>query len=288
MTPASNTRSSTEIYPLSDQDDRMDTDSTESNDQGSPRNGVDIEGPISSKPNTEFDTSVHMEISDDDSEPVISDPKPQLKRKRSGGSPMIEASFGNSSVDTNHSSSLILDDFQNQVISKRLRKTSDPQEYKSAIALSFLNNLDDNFYGLTIPLWQKIFCFVPPVFLGRLIRVCHTFSAILSPASSDDFEFQARIQIQTGFLPSETIWQASRKWFAPGIPKPLIDQQELSMWRLLRGNRCQMCGAVKKLSTTYSIQDPWRAGPDADEVRIIWIFGIRICGPCLVDNCQQV
>ncbi|KAL8658117.1 MAG: hypothetical protein Q9226_001267 [Calogaya cf. arnoldii] len=46
-------------------------------------------------------------------------------------------------------------------------------------------------------------------------------------------------------LDAESIWAASRKRFAPGLPRPLRNLKELDMWRLLRGQACQLCNNTK-------------------------------------------
>ena len=147
---------------------------------------------------------------------------------------------------------------------------------------------DNRLHRLTVLLWQKIFCFVPPVFLGRLLRVDHAFHDILK--SSRSYIAQAPLQSFNALhdQKSESIWIASRKRFAPGLPRPLFGQSELEMWKLIRGNRCQVCGERKSLLTTSMVSSPWRAGPGLVGVRVVWPFGIRCCGPCLLGSSEQV
>ncbi|KAL8798632.1 MAG: hypothetical protein Q9182_006507 [Xanthomendoza sp. 2 TL-2023] len=63
-------------------------------------------------------------------------------------------------------------------------------------------------------------------------------------------------------LDAESIWTASRKRFAPGLPKPLRNLKELDMWRLLRGRACQLCGETKELGAMSGNGNPWESGPD--------------------------
>lgn len=142
----------------------------------------------------------------------------------------------------------------------------------------------------TLPaeLWQHVFRFVPPVFLGRLLRVNRAFHSYLT--SSLDGSKPVTSSSRRGVWPldAETIWTASRKRFAAGLPKPLRDLGELDMWRLLRGQKCQVCGIAKSTGTTSGSDNPWEAGPGAHSVRVIWAFGIRTCGPCLEKSSEKV
>jgi hypothetical protein len=63
---------------------------------------------------------------------------------------------------------------------------------------------------------------------------------------------------------------------------------ELEMWKLIRGTSCQFCGkrATQKFSLPSS--DPWNAGPGLDNIRSIWPFRIRCCGPCLLPKLVKV
>ena len=138
-------------------------------------------------------------------------------------------------------------------------------------------------HGLPISIWQKIFCLVPPVFLGRLLRVNRQFNTILTSTVSS-----AISQDDQGQQTAEEIWTASRKKFAPGLPRTLPGLTELDMWRLLRGGTCQLCGEKKVLLTAGSVSDPWRPASVENGVRVIWPFGVRSCGNCLKSHSEQV
>ncbi|KAL9595283.1 MAG: hypothetical protein Q9219_006536 [cf. Caloplaca sp. 3 TL-2023] len=114
---------------------------------------------------------------------------------------------------------------------------------------------------LSPELWHHVFRFVPPVFLGRLLRVNRAFLSYLTcnpnrPKPAVDRSY-------TGLRPldADTIWAASRKRFAPGLPKPLRGLQELDMWRLLRGRNCQLCGMTKNSGAVSGVENPWETGP---------------------------
>ncbi|KAL8995786.1 MAG: hypothetical protein Q9169_004544 [Polycauliona sp. 2 TL-2023] len=97
----------------------------------------------------------------------------------------------------------------------------------------------------TLPaeLWHHVFRFVPPVFLGRLLRVNRAFHSYLTSEvpGPTDASFSRGVRP----LNAESIWAASRKLYARTLPKPLRGLKELDMWRLLLGKSCQICGQTK-------------------------------------------
>ncbi|KAL8683018.1 MAG: hypothetical protein Q9186_001013 [Xanthomendoza sp. 1 TL-2023] len=116
----------------------------------------------------------------------------------------------------------------------------------------------------TLPaeLWHHVFRFVPPVFLGRLLRVNHAFRSYLTSSCTEPIPVKSFVRSGVQPLDAESIWTASRKRFAPGLPKPLRNFKELDMWRLLRGRACQLCGQAKDLGAMSSNGNPWESGPD--------------------------
>ena len=142
--------------------------------------------------------------------------------------------------------------------------------------------------SLTVQIWRHVFCFVPPVFLGRLLRVNRLFHSLLSP-DIPRLPFHPLKETGSTILQSaEAIWAASRRRFCPGLPKPLRGLHELQMWRLLRGNDCQLCGEKSSLLTSSAASNPWEAGPGSSGVRVIWPFGTRCCGKCLRIHSEKV
>lgn len=141
--------------------------------------------------------------------------------------------------------------------------------------------------ALPAAIWQHVFCFVPPVFLGRLLRVNHAFNTYLTPGK-DDGDLLPLSSRMVQPLKAEYIWFASRRRFCPGLPRPLQGMTELSMWRLLRGRDCQKCGDSSFGSLTPNSDVPWESGPGQNGVRIIWPFGIRCCGSCLQKISKKV
>ena len=137
-------------------------------------------------------------------------------------------------------------------------------------------------------LWQYICCFVPPVFLGRLLRVNRAFNTCLTLENAYENHSGPALHSIVKSMSPQSIWAASRKRFCPGLPKPLRGLQELDMWRLLRGRNCQMCGETMVPSSNYSAESPWESGPGEKGVRIIWPFGIRSCSQCLLVGSEKV
>ena len=137
-------------------------------------------------------------------------------------------------------------------------------------------------------IWQNVFCFVPPVFLGRLLRVNHAFKSLLIPSVPVKTSNQESKSGAAKFQSADAIWAASRKRFCPGLPRPLRGLHELEMWRLLRGSNCQKCGKQAILLTSSSAANPFQCGPGETGVRVVWPFRIRCCGACLRAHSEKV
>ena len=135
--------------------------------------------------------------------------------------------------------------------------------------------------GLPMEIWQHIFSFVPPVFLGRLMRVGRAFQGYLTSNSSEEASHRLKNQCAVQPVSADEVWAASRKRFASGLPKPTLGLSELGRMRLLRGRQCQICGDVKNQNFATSFESPLESGPGEKGIRVIWPFGIRSCGPCL-------
>ena len=128
-------------------------------------------------------------------------------------------------------------------------------------------------------LLQHIFTFLPPLFLGRLLRVNRIINTLLDPNKvlpQVHHESQGCLLL----LDQDHVWSVARKRFIPGLPRPLSSVSELELWRLLLGSACQFCGKRTTLDPP-SATSPWTSGPGPDSVRIIWPFAVRSCGSCL-------
>lgn len=165
---------------------------------------------------------------------------------------------------------------------KRVR--SDDVAYGPTARVQYSSQLCD----LPIAIWQHIFCFVPPVFLGRLLRVNRAFNTCLTAGDANQQYSKPSHSGETRTLNPDTIWAASRKRFCPGLPKPIRGLLELEMWRLLRGRHCQLCGEIKDSSSVINSESPWELGPGETGVRVVWPWGVRLCGQCVQNHSEKV
>ncbi len=141
---------------------------------------------------------------------------------------------------------------------------------------------------LPMGIWQHIFCFVPPVFLGRLLRVNRAFNAYLTAGDANQQYSKPTYSGVLKALDPNAVWAASRQRFCPGLPKPIRGLLELDMWRLLRGGDCQLCGAIKDSSSFSNFENPWELGPGETGVRVVWPWGVRLCGQCMLNHSEKV
>ncbi|KAH5637415.1 hypothetical protein HBI37_097570 [Parastagonospora nodorum] len=135
--------------------------------------------------------------------------------------------------------------------------------------------------GLPPAVWQHVFLFCSLADLGRLMQVNRSFLSCLTdvhnvPVSKPD---SACLRL----LKSESVWASARNALSPRPPKPFPGFTELQMWQLAWSPRCQFCGKSNSFSPGEKI---WQKGPGSSGVRTIWPFGIRVCGPCLMQRCQ--
>lgn len=141
---------------------------------------------------------------------------------------------------------------------------------------------------LPAEIWHQIFTFTSPRTLSHLLQVNKVFRAYLDPSSSTSPHSLASLSISVAQMRSpETIWQASRRLFLPGMPSPLQGLNEIDMWRLACTPTCQFCGR-KDQPTSPSSADQWHPGPGETGVSTIWPFAIRSCGSCLQQNTVKV
>ena len=135
-------------------------------------------------------------------------------------------------------------------------------------------------------LLQHIFTFVPPLFLGRLLRVNRLINALLDPGKvlpRAHYDHPPALPLQD----QDQVWSVSRKRFIPSMPRPLASVSELELWNLLLGGSCHYCGK-KSAADLPSSSSPWSSGPGPDSVRIIWPFAARSCGSCLSKRLVKV
>lgn len=138
-------------------------------------------------------------------------------------------------------------------------------------------------------IWNRIFTFCPPRTLGKLLFVNRLFNAYLDPSSV--VQCKRPEPLSVGFLSvlkPNSIWQASRRRFWPGMPIPLKDKSELYMWQLCCSTSCQHCGFKPIEPQQNDASDPWQSGPGKDGVALIWAFATRSCGACLLSKSTKV
>ena len=276
----------------SEADDSMDTDSSASQGQVMSINGVH---PFEQPENLarRIENPQNSDTSQGDGERRVSQEDKGLKRKRKWSgqieSTVINARNISPVTEFSDQGQPLAHGEASDVVGKR-QKTNilSPQQARVGSNIASHLSREERLFGLTPSLWQRIFYYVPPVFLGRLLRVTRKFYFLLTRTSDEDFQPEAMPYTSQYLIPGRFIWTASRQRFAPGLPKPLIGQDELDMWRLLRGNDCQRCGQRKVLMTAGNDLNAWHSGPGGNGVRVIWPFGIRSCGPCLIDQCEKV
>ncbi|OIW34739.1 hypothetical protein CONLIGDRAFT_568200, partial [Coniochaeta ligniaria NRRL 30616] len=132
--------------------------------------------------------------------------------------------------------------------------------------------------------WHHIFTFCPPKALGNLLCVNKLFHQYLNPSSSAQIDTPSSAPRGVlSVLKPNNIWLKSRRFFWPHMPAPLRSMSELSMWRLLCSTKCQEC----RKSDTRDAElpaDNVHNGPGLEGVTLLWPFGIRVCGPCLLEK----
>ncbi|KAI9740536.1 MAG: hypothetical protein M1834_005117 [Cirrosporium novae-zelandiae] len=170
-------------------------------------------------------------------------------------------------------------------IQKRL-KVEQPLE-RTSLMQTTPHPLPVNRSELPMEIWQFIFTFVPPVFLGRLLRVNRAFNKCLSLRLDEQSNHSSHSSGALKLRDSESIWKASRSLWCPGMPKPLSHLKEIDIWRLVCGRSCQFCGKTGLPPVPSVSISPWTAGPGESDVRVIWPFSVRSCGPCLMERAQK-
>nr|POF12781.1 hypothetical protein CFP56_09932 [Quercus suber] len=129
--------------------------------------------------------------------------------------------------------------------------------------------------------WQHIFVFLSPFDLASVMRVCRKFNHLLCeikiiPASK-------KSQDKPRMMDSDTVWARARKLHFPSLPRALNIYNELQMLQLIGNKSCQICGSLPS-NITPPVNTAFNGGPGADRIRVIWQFGVRLCGKCFLQN----
>jgi hypothetical protein len=146
--------------------------------------------------------------------------------------------------------------------------------------------------GLSRELWLKVFEYLPPKDLGRLMRVNQAFTSWLTysvPFCSDHQQDHASLGHT---LDAETIWRQARRRTHGHLPRPLHSFTELEMWRLIGGQRCEVC---LRSPEAISMNNYWetpssRSSPEPEprDIQIYWSIGVRICRDCFHKIAKRV
>lgn len=128
--------------------------------------------------------------------------------------------------------------------------------------------------------WQQVFLHLSPAMLGRFMMASNDFIHYMTNLRAGPATKKA-----ARVMDSNSVWTNSRKNSYPTMPRPLKDFSELEMLRLIGGKTCRSCGRpnVKPDAT-----NPFNAGPGESGVRVIWPFGIRVCGTCFISETTTV
>ena len=137
--------------------------------------------------------------------------------------------------------------------------------------------------------WQRIFLFLPPAALARCLRVCRKFHLYLTGTKLEICQ-ASNIALmgpaaEVPVLDGDAIWGHARKIHFNQLPRPLLGFTELQMLQLLGAHTCQDC---QKRYVPSPANSPFKSGPGRNGVRVIWPFGVRLCGACLEQNITRV
>lgn len=153
----------------------------------------------------------------------------------------------------------------------------------------FHGRLPHDLSELAPEIWQFIFTFLPPDTLVALSLVNRRFHSLLVPPTGQ--RTTNAVATRNGLLEvvdGDHIWACARRNYLPDIPKPLHGRSELDMWRLVRGRDCQFCGKRDRSKKDVLRVNVWDPPLKAGGVKIVWPFGVRSCGACLVDHSEEV
>lgn len=136
-------------------------------------------------------------------------------------------------------------------------------------------------------MWQRIFSYLPPYSLGRLMCVNTIFRSLIAPSGEPPTaQLDGRGLLR--LIEQDQLWSLSRRAFFPTMPRPLSSLSEFETWKLVRGSKCEFCGKANTSTIPPVSTSPWAAGPGNDYVRVIWPFAVRSCGNCLRIRLQKV
>nr|POF26294.1 hypothetical protein CFP56_22443 [Quercus suber] len=133
--------------------------------------------------------------------------------------------------------------------------------------------------------WQHVFTFLSPFDLVSVLRTCRKFNHLLCgikvPSVSKKSQDKPRM------VDSDTVWARARKLHFPSLPRALNQYGELQMLQLIGNKSCHICESLSASTATHA-GTAFNAGPGASGVRVIWQFGVRLCGKCFLKTTLTV
>ena len=205
-------------------------------------------------------------------------------------------------VPSNDPAAMLLDEIDNpDGVFSRKRRLAEPESSAGGSSAK-RPRLDDSgvgaapeFPAVSFPVrarqlpdavWHRVFTFLDPISLGRLLSVNKRFHKFLDPSSQTPSSPVSSNSCLAPLKP-DAIWQASRRLLWPRMPAPLKGRSELAMWRLAALRCCQFCGH-RDLSEGSPLGDQWHRGPGAKGVSPVFSFSIVCCGNCLTTKSLKV
>lgn len=250
------------------------------------------------------DDSVHLTPADDDGKPDADSGNASMRTDENCTTPKVTAITGTPELgpldvlafpdDTNAGDQLVLDKKRKSTGQgvdseragpKKMKLAEDYATHLGQFPILTDSSLARDKSLLPAEIWHYIFTFCPAKLLGNLLRVNKLFNLYLDPFSSVRREVPVSVNRGSlGPLKPNAIWQASRRFFWPHMPAPLRTKTELDMWRLACSRRCETCGKLDSRDHATPPPNPWRPGPGAESVVVVWPYGKRMCASCLVQG----
>ena len=230
-----------------------------------------------------------MRIAEPDSESAVDGAPREIlgqngRKRSSDASPIISSSARNS--DRAHAPQLHKEAYKRVKLNRLVphpeletRETMHPQNVHPAQDIS----------QLPAEIWAHISTYTPPSTLADLSQISHRFRTLLVPSNSVDAALNGTKSYGSlKLIAPNDIWTASRKLYFPNMPAPLEGRSEIDMWKLLCGKKCQFCGGSGSTDAQIPTASPWEPALGTNGVRIIWPFGVRSCGGCLLERAETV
>lgn len=159
---------------------------------------------------------------------------------------------------------------------KRKRDQDSPSDVeKRQKMITFRSQLEAAFaQNKNLDIWQKVFTFLSPRTLARILRVSKKFQICLQNTEAEIEH--ARRGGAFVLSSSDSVWKASRELHFPGMPAPPVGLSEQDLWKLLTGRHCLVCEHTGTMSKAEA------------ETTVVWAFATRLCQDCIGQQTQDV